>query len=218
MKRILCYGDSNTWGYDPDSTDEKTGAFMRYPEEIRWPRRLERILGGGYIVTEDAYNGRTTCFEDPSFGGRNALEHFYVSFYSHEPLDLVVLMLGTNDIKDVFCAQPCVIGWGLERLVRQFCQMTPTCVSPSVQLLLVAPPVLEAMTDGTYFGGFSEAAAQKSRALPDIYAQIASRWGCGFLNAAACVTASRTDGIHMDTEGCAILAEELSKKVRNMLG
>ena len=217
MKRILCYGDSNTWGFAPEQTDEATGAFGRYPDDVRWPRRLETRLGSGYTVIEDAYNGRTTCFEDPSFGGRNALDHFFVSFYSHEPLDLVILMLGTNDIKDVFSAQPCVIGWGMERLIRQFFQMTSTCVSPHVQLLLVAPPALEKRADGTYYGGFSKASAKKSRALPPIYADIAARWGCGFFDAAACTMANSIDGIHLDQKGCAVLSERISEKVRSML-
>jgi lysophospholipase L1-like esterase len=218
MKRILCYGDSNTWGYDPAAYNPATGMFGRYAYDVRWTGRLQSILGSSCHVVEEAYNGRTTCFSDPSFPGRNALEHFYVSFYSHEPLDLVVIMLGTNDVKDVFSAQACVIGWGLERLIRNFFQVTMTCLSPNVQLLAVCPPELLPMCSGQFFGGFSPASQVKSKQLPEIYKDIAKRYQCGYLNASAYVRASDIDGIHMDPDAHAVFAEIIAEKIKKMLG
>ena len=94
MKHILCYGDSNTWGYRPD----KPGC--RFDEEVRWVGRLRRIMGPEYDFIEEGLNGRTTAFDDPICPGRNGLETLEAILLSHCPLDLVIIMLGVNDYKD----------------------------------------------------------------------------------------------------------------------
>lgn len=218
MKTILCYGDSNTWGFDPDAYNFATGEFFRYPYETRWPVRMAAQLGAGYRIVEEAYNGRTTVFEDPVRPGRNALGHLNVSFYTHEPLDLITLMLGTNDLKDVFSAPASVIAGGLERLIRELSFIIPASLSRNVKLLVISPPELLPMENGEYYPGLSAASQEKSKQLPALYEKVAAKYGCGFLNAAALVSASRRDGIHLNADSHAVLAKAVTAKVKEMLG
>jgi lysophospholipase L1-like esterase len=217
MKTILCYGDSNTWGFDPDTYNFETGEAGRYPYDVRWTGRLAGLLGSGCRVIEEAYNGRTTVFEDPIRPGRCALWHFPVSFYSHEPLDLITLMLGSNDLKDLFAAQASVVGMGLERLVRELHYLIPGSLSRDVKLLIISPPeVLPRDGGDEYFNGFSAASREKSRRLSAIYEKIAARYRCGFLNAAALVSPSPRDGLHLNAASHAKLAEAVAEKIKEM--
>ena len=92
QKTILCYGDSNTWGYDPVNA-------CRYDRNIRWPGVLQKELGQAYYVKEEGLCGRTTVWDDPVEGHKNGLKQLTPILHSHCPLDLVVIMLGTNDLK-----------------------------------------------------------------------------------------------------------------------
>lgn len=111
-KRIVCYGDSNTWGYDA-VTDG------RFPEEVRWTGKLQELLGEEYCIIEEGLCGRTTVFEDPLNEGLNGLTYLYPCLMSHGPLDLLVIMLGTNDSKERFSATPKNIADGMKRLVKK---------------------------------------------------------------------------------------------------
>lgn len=95
MKNILCYGDSNTWGYDAETKN-------RFPPDVRWTGILKRTLGEGYHVIEEGLNGRTTVWDDPIEGYKNGREYLIPCLESHRPLDLVIIMLGTNNLKKRF--------------------------------------------------------------------------------------------------------------------
>ena len=97
MKTILCYGDSNTYGYDPSNG-------FRYPKNVRWTGVLADLLGPEFTVIEEGCNGRTTVFDDPLEGWKNGLDYLKPCLNSHKPIDLVILMLGSNDLKDIFHA------------------------------------------------------------------------------------------------------------------
>jgi lysophospholipase L1-like esterase len=97
MKTILCYGDSNTWGYIP-------GTGERYASHVRWPGVLQNALGNGYVIIEEGLCGRTTVWDDPIEEYRSGKEYLIPCLKSHAPLDLVVLMLGSNDLKMRFAA------------------------------------------------------------------------------------------------------------------
>ena len=117
-KHILCFGDSNTHGYCADPGDTADGG-IRFNEDERWTRRLQAALGGDYLVTEEGLSGRTTCFNDPIHEGLNALNYIYPCLKSHEFIDLLIIMLGTNDTKDRFYASPACIALGMARLVKK---------------------------------------------------------------------------------------------------
>ena len=95
-KHILCFGDSNTHGYCADP-DDCLGGGIRFTEEQRWTRLLQKALGEDYLVIEEGLSGRTTCFDDPIHEGLNALDYIYPCLKSHEAIDLLIIMLGTND-------------------------------------------------------------------------------------------------------------------------
>ena len=118
MKTILCYGDSNTYGYDPE-----TG--FRYPYEDRWTTILQKRLGDEALVIPEGLNGRTTCFEDEIRPGRNGFAYLEPCLHSHGPIDLVVLMLGTNDLKIRFQLTPTDIGKAIDRLILTIKMITP---------------------------------------------------------------------------------------------
>lgn len=217
MKRILCYGDSNTWGYDPGAYDFETEAFNRFPKDVRWTGVLAKCLEGKAEIIEEGFNGRTTGFEEPYLPGRSSMTHFPVAFYSHEPLDLIVMMLGTNDTKDLFCAQPAVIGYCLEKMIWDIRNTISVSLSQGCRILLIAPIDLTLMQNGKYLNGFSEKSSEKVRELPEIYRKIAERQGCAFLNGQDIVKPSPIDGIHMDASSHRIFGEAVAKKIKEML-
>lgn len=109
---ILCFGDSNTWGYKPD----KSG---RYDENIRWTGLLQKKLGSGYHIIEEGLCGRTTVFQDELREGRRGLDLIGVTVEMHNPIDLMIIMLGTNDCKTRYKASASVIAKGLDQVIRK---------------------------------------------------------------------------------------------------
>ena len=118
MKTIVCYGDSNTYGYNPENG-------FRYEYEERWTTILQKELKDSAIVIPEGLNGRTTSFEDELRPGRNGATYLDPCLHSHGPIDLVVLMLGTNDLKIRFQATPTDIGKGIDRLIKMIKSITP---------------------------------------------------------------------------------------------
>ena len=115
-KHIVCFGDSNTHGYcaDPNDTADHTD---RFTEDERWTCLLQKALGEDYLVLEEGLSGRTTVFRDPLHECMSGLDVIYSTLMSHEPVDLLIIMLGTNDTKERFNASPACIGIGMERLL-----------------------------------------------------------------------------------------------------
>jgi len=183
MTNVLCFGDSNTWGYDP-----ATGA--RYSLDVRWPGVLRRELGDGWHVIEDALNGRTTAFDDPVKPGRRGLDFLPVAMESHSPLDWVVLMLGTNDVKKHFNANPLVIARGMELLVGVVRRW-----EPEARILLMAPPPFGVITE---FAEIFEGSAVKLAPLAERYREFSERLGCEFFNTGEVVRSSDVDGVHWE--------------------
>ena len=134
MKTILCYGDSNTYGYNPENG-------FRYPYDLRWTSILEKNMEGRARVIPEGLNGRTTCFEDEIRPGRNGFAYLEPCLHSHGPLDLVVLMLGTNDLKIRFQLTPVDIGKAIERLIKKILEITPQKREDGkpAEILLVSP-------------------------------------------------------------------------------
>ena len=137
-KHILCLGDSNTHGYCADPADCADGG-IRFNEDERWTCLLQKALGEDYLVTEEGLSGRTTVFVDPLHESMDALSVAYPLLKSHENIDLLIVMLGTNDTKERFGANATCIGLGMDRLVRK--AMSVDCWgSHEPNILIVAPP------------------------------------------------------------------------------
>lgn len=171
--RILCFGDSNTWGFDPATK-------QRFDERTRWTGRLALLLGSSFTVIEEGLNGRTTVWDDPLEDGRCGKTYLVPCLRSHAPLDLVVLMLGTNDLKKRFSAPAFDIGRSigllLEIIQRSACG--PELKASAV--LLVAPPPLGRLTE---FAEMFEDGAEKSQKLAELYGAYARQFDAVFLNA-----------------------------------
>lgn len=111
-KTIVCFGDSNTHGYNSSNDGRLT-------EQERWTCLLDTYLGDEYRIIEEGLGGRTTVFDDPIFEGLSGLAYLFPCLMSHEPVDLLIIMLGTNDTKERFRATPANIAKGLERLTQK---------------------------------------------------------------------------------------------------
>ena len=215
MKRILCFGDSNTWGYNPESQFPENNAPARFPEDTRWTGRLAQLLGEGYTVIEEGLDNRTTCFRDPGYYGRSGVDILPVLLESHSPLDMIIIMLGTNDVKTMYSASPHVISAGMERLVH-ICKNTcslPYTSSADAKILVVAPVRLHADTSGKDWYDFTAESYAKSEKLPAVYQAVAERNGCAFLDASKHISAGDIDGIHLDAKGHEALANLLKSTI-----
>ena len=219
MKTIVCYGDSNTWGYMPKREHPEITANNRFPWGVRWTSLLQMKLGADYRVVEEGLNGRTTMFDDPLDVCRNGLEGIDYSMLTNCPVDLVILMLGTNDVKSFFGMPPYVIAKGCGRLIEriQAGGYGPGGAAP--EILLVAPLKLPDTLPGSWLGEeFGPGAIARNDQLPAYYERIAAEKGVHFLNAAASVTADAADSIHMNEAGHAATAELMYQQVKCILG
>lgn len=207
MKQILCFGDSNTYGYIPD----KTG---RYDEKTRWTGILnDKFLGKGYRVIEEGLCGRTTVFDDPLREGRRGSQLLPILLETHKPVDTVVLMLGTNDCKRIYDASAGVIGKGIERLLQQI-----RTSDEHIKVLLVSPIALaEGVGDEGFDPEFDEKSVETSLRLPKVYEEIAHRWNAFYLPASKYAKASETDREHLDEKGHENLAGAIFHKLEEIL-
>lgn len=207
MKRILCFGDSNTWGYYEGS---------RLGGGVRWTSLLQQAQ---YTVIEEGMNGRTTVFDDQPSPGRRGLDYLAPCLASHDPLDLVVIMLGTNDTKVMFNAPVAEIANGMGQLVKvaQTPFVYPGRVVP--QLLVVSPiHVGDDIAGSMFYGSFDQSSVEKSRQLAAAYRALAEMYGCHFMDAAQFAAPAKGEAIHMDPAGHRGLAQGMAEKLREILG
>lgn len=213
MRTVLCFGDSNTHGTRALAAH---GDMARLGPAERWPGVMAAALGSGWAVIEEGHPGRTTVLDDPIEGEhRNGVRALPVALQSHRPLDLVIVMLGTNDLKLRFSLAPGDVALGLERLVRGIAMSECGPAGAAPRVLLVAPaPVEEAGILAEMFTG----GAAKSRALAGRIGQLAARLGTGFLDAGPLARVDPLDGVHLTAEGHAALGAAMAAKVTDMMG
>ena len=210
-KHILCLGDSNTHGYCADPKDCADGG-IRFNEDERWTCRLQAALGSDYLVTEEGLSGRTTVFVDPIHESMDALSVLYPILKSHECIDLLIIMLGTNDVKERFAANEYVIGAGMERLIQR--AKTIDCWgTKKPNLLVVAPPRIG---DGFHDAVMGNGCVERSRGVAEQFRIVAERNQVHFLNAADCEF-NQVDFMHLTRKGHAQLAEKLAALVPTLI-
>jgi lysophospholipase L1-like esterase len=127
MRTLLCFGDSNTWGYVPGSNGE------RYPRETRWPVQLQALLGDDWEVIAEGLNGRTATFERADSEGRNGLPYLLPCLLSHAPVDVVVIFLGTNDVNFVDDDR-------VARCIARLVKIARTAEAGVQRVVVVCPP------------------------------------------------------------------------------
>lgn len=206
MINILCFGDSNTWGYVPVKR-------QRYPETERWTGRLSAALGNEFHVIEEGLNGRTTAFTDYLEPYRNGLDTVAPCMMTHAPVDFIILMLGTNDTKPRYCVSSGEITEGMKNLIQKLRFYYPADKYPLPQILLVAPgPLAPAKQEYS----FDASSARKIKELPARYETLAKELDCLYFNAQSVLTEEDLggDGIHLKKEGHAKLAETFTKIIK----
>ena len=212
-KHILCLGDSNTHGYCADPNDCADHG-IRFNEDERWTCRLQKALGDEYLVTEEGLSGRTTVFVDPLHESMDAISVAYPILKSHEVVDLLIIMLGTNDTKDRLGANAACISLGMERLVRK-CMSVDCWGDHAPNILIIAPPPIG---DGFYDPFMGTGCPEKSRELAHYYKLKADQLGVHFLDAGALgCEFNQIDHMHLTNKGHATLAAELAKRIPDLL-
>lgn len=208
MKSILAFGDSLTWGFE-------AGTFKRHAFADRWPNALAAGLGGKARVIEEGMNGRTTVFPDPTCDAeRNGAVALPICLETHQPLDLVIIMLGTNDIKDRRAFDAAM---GMERLVGLVKNHAYNADFKPPQVLIMSPPALVPTKD-EWFNDLWGHALVESKLLAKHYARVAKEQGAHFFDAGSVSKATDVDGGHLDAENTKAIGTALVPVVRKILG
>lgn len=207
--RILCYGDSNTWSRSGASAD-------RYPINVRWTGLLQTQLGGMYEVIEEGLRSRTTDLEDddPAFPGRNGLAYLRPCLESHQTLDIVVLWLGTNDLKTKFNRNAEDIVQALLGLVKVIKEVSKDAQGKQSQIILVAPPLVKegVLKPGSQFAG----AGEKSEQLALPLKELAQKENCCFVDLSADVFPGDFDGVHLEPDQHPQVANLICKAIKEL--
>jgi lysophospholipase L1-like esterase len=208
-KVIVCYGDSNTWGADPSGAG-------RFPPDVRWTGVLQHELGSGYKVIEEGLNGRTTNIDDTIEVDRNGRAQLPPTIESQSPFDLMIIMVGTNDLKARHNRGAADIAQSASKLadIARRSQAGPNDENPKV--LLMSPPATIESGGGLdlLFAGSTE----KSKLFPEQYAFYANAAGVEFFDAGSVIVSSPVDGIHFDPEEHAKLGKAVAAEVRRIIG
>jgi lysophospholipase L1-like esterase len=211
MKSILAFGDSLTWGFE-------AGTFRRHAFENRWPNALAAGLGGKARVIEEGLNGRTTSYPDHTVNvERNGAKALPMLLTTHQPLDLLIIMLGTNDLKFVNRCRAFDAALGMENLVEltRRCEYNEGYKAPTI--LIVSPPPVVPTTD-EFFTDLWGHAGPESMLLARHYARLARDTGCHFFDAGSVVSCDPTDGGHLTASDTRKLGLALVPAVKEILG
>lgn len=215
-KHIVCFGDSNTHGYCADPADCADGGD-RFNEDERWTCLLQKMLGDDYLILEEGLSGRTTVFPDALHESMPGLDSIYAALMCHEPVDLLIIMLGTNDTKERMGANAACIGIGMDRLVGK-AQTVPAWRDGVPNILIIAPPH---MGKGLYEHPngipMGKGCVEKSWELARHYAEVAKTRNCAFLDAEGLAEFNPVDQMHLSRKGHLQMAEKLAELVPQLL-
>lgn len=214
MKTILCFGDSNTWGFNPESIAE---AFpRRHAPGVRWTGVLAQELGADWRIIEEGQNGRTTVHDDPFYEGRNGKAYLPACLESHKPLDLVILMLGTNDLKSTHNVPPGEIAKGVSVLAKIILTSDAGPGNKPPRLLLLSPPKVGNLSHLPDLEDKIPDGISRSEKFPKYYEALARVLECDYLNTQAIVETSAIDGVHLEADEHGKLGRALAEKIGEM--
>ncbi len=212
MKTVLCYGDSLTWG-----SDAQTGG--RHAPQDRWPQVLASGLGKGVSVITEGLRGRTTGYDEHLADcDRNGVRIFPTILYTHAPLDLVIIMLGANDMKAHIAGTAIAAMQGMRRLVElvRINALRDGTTEPPHVLIVAPPPLCE--TANTEFSAMFAGGVEQSHMLASFYSDLADEQGCDFFDAGTVAQTSPIDGVHLDAENTRAIGRALTPIVKLVLG
>lgn len=215
MKEILCYGDSNTWGHTPV-------IGRRYSRAVRWTGVAQKLLGDEYFIHENGIGGRTSAYDDPLVPCKNGLKSLDYALLSSRPLDMVVLCLGTNDMK-LTNAQGSRNG--NEILIREILFAnerfrTHEPIFPNgVRILLIAPIHIHSDVENINPGSrFTSDAAKETKLFAQQFEELAASYPeVSFLDASLYASPSEEDGVHMSADSHQRLGKAVADKIREIL-
>lgn len=210
-KTIVCFGDSNTWGYNAEKD-------QRFDDETRWTSLLDKALGDSYRVIEEGLSGRTSVSEDPLFEGLSGFSYIYPCLRSHSPLHLVVIMLGTNDTKERFGLTSYNIAQGVVRLALKAKEsgMGPKGSSPEV-LVIAPPPIGKAYEDTSIGKAMGNQCSEKSIELSEHLATLLMGTGIHFIDSSEYVSMNEIDYMHLNEQGHRNMADLVQYHVNRIL-
>ena len=206
--RILCYGDSNTWGYNPENA-------LRFRH--RWTAELASLLPDDEII-EEGLNGRNLCREDPDWPGRNGITILPVLLRTHRPVDLVIVMLGSNDLKSCHDVDEKILARDMEKTIEIIQNDSLAFPYTPPKTLLISPVELgdEILTTSPWRGEFNKKSYLTSKAMSGEFKKVAVKYDVHFLDAAEFAHPSHTDGLHLDEENHRRLAEAVAAKINGI--
>jgi lysophospholipase L1-like esterase len=204
-RRVLCFGDSNTWGYVPGTKSE------RYPVNIRWTGVLQKLLGDNFEVIEEGLNSRGIVKGDsrPGKEQRSAMEYILACLDSHDPLDFVVVCLGANELKAEFNLSAEEVGKNLEKLIQTITTRPSQFRSIVPQVIIIVPAIINELTDYAKKDGKFVGAMQKSIELKEVLSLVARENNCVLVDVQDQLSTG-VDGVHLLVESHQILSEAVS--------
>jgi lysophospholipase L1-like esterase len=206
MRTILCYGDSNTHGQIPGGTP-----LQRYSFDQRWPGVLQHELGGNWHIIEEGLSGRTTVRDDPIEGAlKNGRTYLRPCMMSHAPLDLIIIMLGTNDLKARFNQPASEVAMGIGCLVHDIKELSAGPKGHVPEILIVAPPPMQ--DDIKEWEPIFRGAPSKSRELALQFEIIADSLEVHFFDSATVATCDPADGFHIGADAHKALGIALARE------
>lgn len=207
MKTILCYGDSNTYGYDPSNG-------LRYPKEDRWTTILQNKLGNEYDVIVEGLNGRTTAYDRPDGAYKNGLPYLTACLASNKPLDYIVFMLGTNDCNSDLDLSSTDIARGMEKLIIVTKEFIPNIQAYDPTIIVIVPAAIGYDYETSPFAyQLNEESVKKSRDIAHLYKDIANKHHIEYLDCSK-LKVSEIDSEHLTKESHKQLAEILFNKIK----
>lgn len=210
-KVVLCYGDSNTYGQMPDK-------LQRYPANVRWTGQLQNILGDDYYVIEEGLGGRTTDLDYTRKLGRNGKTYLMPCLQSHKPFDVVVIMLGTNDLKIEYARTAEQVAAACSGLIDDVQQYSGDANGQPPHIVLVSPILIDDTAPNfaaSYTDYYDARAVEESRKLAGVMHAVAEQQACAFIDAAS-VACAGDEGVHWDEPSHGRFAKELAAKVRQL--
>lgn len=219
MKTVMCFGDSNTWGHVAVWPVPQE-PFQRFDENTRWPKVMARELGSEYYVVEEGLGGRTTIFSTQAEPYKGGDTYLVPALLSHRPLDAVIIMLGTNDLRKEFGVTEANAMDGLRKLTAMILSRPECGANGKPPAILLAAPIRVRKPEGQQ-DHYEARGEERGVYLSEVYARqcraLAEELGCAYLDAGDVAEASLTDGLHMDGESHRRLGRYMAQKIREML-
>lgn len=218
MKNILCYGDSNTWGNIAGSRNAELMLARRFDRNMRWTGVLQKLLGNDFYVIEGGLNGRNTSFDETRFirPSRNGLATLPLILEMNYPLDLVIIMLGTNDFLIDYDSTPEQTTAAIKKMLHLVKNSHFGHEFSAPQTLLIAPAPIHKIDSTDFNLFFNDSSIVKNQQLAAHYANLAAQEGITFLDAGKIVKISDNDGVHIEANSHSDLAVAITTEIKKI--